>query len=241
MVTCLDATRYRQGGRAPLGIAAIAPSSRDAGVVALMLVAPRWGASPWLRSRRVLQPDVLGSRWWPTWAANLSSRRSAWPRWAAAGHVGQDPWRGRALHLRDPVLRDGIGLVPVFMDVRIAEVWPPWSAAGQSACGAQGLCHAAGLARFARPIARGTLVGSCWHPAGGGATIASIAPTWSRSGSPGTAIARPGRDRGVAGPEASNNAAATLVHPLLTSGFPPTSSWHDAGALTLHGIRPGRC
>jgi putative tricarboxylic transport membrane protein len=162
--------------------------------------------------------------------------------------VGQDPVAGVERYTFDTLaLRDGIGLVPVFMGMfGIAEVLATMERPPDQ----QRLAAPTGLLPTRQdwhdsrwPIARGTVVGFFLGILpGGGATVASIASyvmekRFARS-----------RDRmgqgaieGVAGPEASNNAAATgSFIPLLTLGIPANVVMAMMlAALTLHGIRPG--
>ena len=253
MVTCLDGYEMTRQGRAgpALGIAAI--GSFIAGtlaVVALMLVAPPLG-----RFALAFGPAeyfslmVLGL----TLVAYLGGESLLKALCMAAlglllATVGQDPVAGVERYTFETlVLRDGIGLVPVFMGMfGIAEVLatmerPPDQ---QRLAAPRGLLPTRQDWRDSRgPIARGTLVGFLLGILpGGGATIASIASYVVEK-----RFAR-NRDRlgqgaieGVAGPEASNNAAATgSFIPLLTLGIPANVVMAMMlAALTLHGIRPG--
>jgi putative tricarboxylic transport membrane protein len=162
--------------------------------------------------------------------------------------IGQDPVAGVERYTFGTlVLRDGIGLVPVFMGMfGIAEVLDTMERPPDQ----QHLSTPKGLLPTRQdwrdssmPIARGTVVGFLLGILpGGGATIASIASYIVEK-----RFAR-NRDRlgqgaieGVAGPEASNNAAATgSFIPLLTLGIPANVVMAVMlAALTLHGIRPG--
>jgi putative tricarboxylic transport membrane protein len=162
--------------------------------------------------------------------------------------IGQDPVAGVERYTFDTlVLKDGIGLVPVFMGLfGIAEVLdtmerPPDQ---QHLAAPKGLLPTRQDWRDSTmPIARGTVVGFFLGILpGGGATIASIASYVAEK-----RFAR-NRDRlgqgaieGVAGPEAANNAAATgSFIPLLTLGIPANVVMAMMlAAFTLHGIRPG--
>jgi putative tricarboxylic transport membrane protein len=144
-------------------------------------------------------------------------------------------------------LKDGIGLVPVFMGLfGVAEVLSTM----EQPPGQQRLAAPAGLLPTRRdfrdsrgPMVRGTAVGFLLGILpGGGATVASIASYVVEK-----RFAR-NRDRlgqgaieGVAGPEASNNAAATgSFIPLLTLGIPANVVMAMMlAAFTLHGVRPG--
>jgi putative tricarboxylic transport membrane protein len=253
MVTCLDGYEMTRQGRAgpALGIAAIASFiAGTLAVVALMLVAPPLG-----RFALAFGPAeyfslmVLGL----TLVAYLGGESLLKALCMAAlglllATVGQDPVAGVERYTFETlVLRDGIGLVPVFMGMfGIAEVLatmerPPDQ---QRLAAPRGLLPTRQDWRDSRgPIARGTLVGFLLGILpGGGATIASIASYVVEK-----RFAR-NRDRlgqgaieGVAGPEASNNAAATgSFIPLLTLGIPANVVMAMMlAALTLHGIRPG--
>jgi putative tricarboxylic transport membrane protein len=162
--------------------------------------------------------------------------------------IGQDPVAGVERYTFDTlVLRDGIGLVPVFMGIfGIAEVLATMERPPDQ----RRLTAPAGLLPTRQdwhdsrwPIARGTIVGFFLGILpGGGATIASIASyvTEKRFARNRDQMGK-GAIEGVAGPEASNNAAATgSFIPLLTLGIPANVVMAMMlAALTLHGIRPG--
>ena len=253
MVTCFDGYEMTRQGRAgpALGIAAI--SSFIAGTVAvvgLVLVAPPLG-----RFALAFGPAeyfslmVLGL----TLVAYLGGESLLKALLMAVlglllATVGQDPVAGVERYTFDTLaLRDGIGLVPVFMGMfGIAEVLatmerPPDQ---QRLAAPTGFLPTRQDWHDARwPIARGTVVGFFLGILpGGGATVASIASYVTEK-----RFAR-NRDRmgkgaieGVAGPEASNNAAATgSFIPLLTLGIPANVVMAMMlAALTLHGVRPG--
>lgn len=253
MVTCFDGYEMTRQGRAgpALGMSAIASFiAGTLGVVGLMLVAPPLG-----RFALAFGPAeffslmVLGL----TLVAYLGGE-SLLKALLMAGvglllsTIGQDPVAGVERYTFDTlVLRDGIGLVPVFMGMfGIAEVLdtmerPPDQ---QRLTAPKGLlptrqdCHDSAL-----PIARGTVVGFLLGILpGGGATIASIASyvVEKRFAKHRDMLGR-GAIEGVAGPEASNNAAATgSFIPLLTLGIPANVVMAMMlAALTIHGIRPG--
>jgi TctA family transporter len=93
-------------------------------------------------------------------------------------------------------------------------------------------------------IARGTLLGSVLGILpGGGAVLASFASyTLEKklARDPKPPFGR-GNIRGVAGPEAANNAGAqTSFIPMLTLGIPPNAVMAPmVGAMTIKGIQPG--
>ena len=253
MVTCFDGYEMTKQGRAGPALAIAAIGSFIAGtlsVVGLMLVAPPLG-----RFALAFGPAeyfslmVLGL----TLVAYLGGD-SLLKALLMAGlglllsTIGQDPVAGVERYTFGTlVLRDGIGLVPVFMGMfGIAEVLDTMERPPDQ----QHLSTPKGLLPTRQdwrdssmPIARGTVVGFLLGILpGGGATIASIASYIVEK-----RFAR-NRDRlgqgaieGVAGPEASNNAAATgSFIPLLTLGIPANVVMAVMlAALTLHGIRPG--
>jgi putative tricarboxylic transport membrane protein len=92
-------------------------------------------------------------------------------------------------------------------------------------------------------IARGTILGSILGILpGGGAVVASFAAyTFEKRISKHPERFGHGEIRGVAAPEAANNAAAqTSFIPLLTLGIPPNAVMAlMVGAMTIHGIVPG--
>jgi putative tricarboxylic transport membrane protein len=253
MVTCFDGYEMTKRGRAgpALGMAAIASFiAGTLSVVGLMLVAPPLG-----RFALAFGPAeyfnlmLLGL----TLVAYLGGDSLLKAILMAAlglllSTIGQDPVAGVERYTFDTlVLKDGIGLVPVFMGLfGIAEVLdtmerPPDQ---QHLAAPKGLLPTRQDWRDSTmPIARGTVVGFFLGILpGGGATIASIASYVAEK-----RFAR-NRDRlgqgaieGVAGPEAANNAAATgSFIPLLTLGIPANVVMAMMlAAFTLHGIRPG--
>jgi putative tricarboxylic transport membrane protein len=92
-------------------------------------------------------------------------------------------------------------------------------------------------------IARGTVLGSLLGILpGGGAVVSSFAAyTFEKRISKHPERFGHGEIRGVAAPEAANNAAAqTSFIPLLTLGIPPNAVMAlMVGAMTIHGIVPG--
>lgn len=253
MVTCFDGYEMTKQGRAgpALGMAAIASFiAGTLGVVGLMLVAPPLG-----RFALAFGPAeyfslmVLGL----TLVAYLGGESLLKALLMAAiglllSTIGQDPVAGVERYTFDTlVLRDGIGLVPVFMGMfGIAEVLstmeqPPDQ---QRLSAPKGLLPTRQDWRdSAMPIARGTVIGFFLGILpGGGATIASIASyVAEKRFAKNRERLGQGAIEGVAGPEASNNAAATSSFiPLLTLGIPANVVMAMMlAALTIHGIRPG--
>ena len=253
MVTCFDGYEMTRQGRAgpALGMAAVASfAAGTASVIALMVVAPPLG-----RFALAFGPAeyfslmVLGL----TLVAYLGGDSLLKALLMAVlglllATVGQDPVAGVERYTFDTlVLKDGVGLVPVFMGLfGIAEVLvtmerPPdqqrLSAPKSLLPTRQEWADSRG------PIARGTVIGFFLGILpGGGATIASIASYVAEK-----RFARnrqrlgQGAIEGVAGPEAANNAAATgSFIPLLTLGIPANVVMGMMlAALTIHGVRPG--
>jgi TctA family transporter len=98
---------------------------------------------------------------------------------------------------------------------------------------------------MAPAVLRGTLLGSALGILpGGGATMAAFAAYTVEKKvkmREGEVPFGTGNIRGVAGPEAANNAAAqTSFIPLLTLGIPPNAVMAlMVGAMTIHNIQPG--
>ncbi|HEX5684119.1 MAG TPA: tripartite tricarboxylate transporter permease [Ideonella sp.] len=94
-------------------------------------------------------------------------------------------------------------------------------------------------------VLRGTTLGSMLGVLpGGGALLASFAAYTvekKMKGRPGEVAFGKGNIRGVAGPEAANNAGAqTSFIPMLTLGIPPNAVMAlMVGAMTIKGIQPG--
>lgn len=253
MVTCFDGYEMTKQGRAgpALGMAAIASFvAGTLSVVGLMLVAPPLG-----RFALVFGPAeyfslmLLGI----TLVAYLGGDSLHKALLMAAlglllSTIGQDPVAGVERYTFDTlVLRDGIGLVAVFMGLfGIAEVLftmerPPDQ---QRLAAPRGLWPTRQDFRDARgSVARGTVVGFLLGVLpGGGATVASIASyVVEKRFARNRKKLGQGAIEGVAGPEASNNAAAAgSFIPLLTLGIPANVVMAMMlAAFTLHGIRPG--
>jgi putative tricarboxylic transport membrane protein len=101
----------------------------------------------------------------------------------------------------------------------------------------------ADLKQSARPIARGTLVGSALGilPAGGALLSSFAAYAVEKRLAKDPSRFGKGAIEGVAGPEAANNAGAqTSFIPMLTLGIPPNVVMAlMIGAMMLHNIQPG--
>jgi putative tricarboxylic transport membrane protein len=253
MVTCFDGYEMTKQGRAgpALGMAAIASFvAGTAAVIGLMLVAPPLGRFALAFGPAEYSNLMLLGLTLVAYLGGDSLLKAL--LMAVLGlllaTIGQDPVAGVERYTFDTlVLKDGVGLVPVFMGMfGIAEVLATMERPPEQ----QRLSSPKSLlptrqdwADSRGPIARGTVVGFLLGLLpGGGATIASIA-----SYAVETRCAR-NRDRlgrgaieGVAGPEASNNAAATgSFIPLLTLGIPANVVMGMMlAALMIHGVRPG--
>jgi putative tricarboxylic transport membrane protein len=98
---------------------------------------------------------------------------------------------------------------------------------------------------MAPAVLRGTVLGSMLGILpGGGATMSAFAAYTIEKkvkARPGEVPFGTGNIRGVAGPEAANNAASqTSFIPLLTLGIPPNAVMAlMVGAMTIHNIQPG--
>ncbi len=253
MVTCFDGYEMTKQGRAgpALGMAAVSSfAAGTASVIALMVVAPPLG-----RFALAFGPAeyfslmALGL----TLVAYLGGDSLLKALCMAVlglllATVGQDPVAGVERYTFDTlVLKDGVGLVPVFMGLfGVAEVLATMERPPDQ----QRLRAPTGLLPTRQewsdscgPMARGTVIGFLLGILpGGGATIASIASYVAEK-----RFARnrqrlgQGAIEGVAGPEAANNAAATgSFIPLLTLGIPANVVMGMMlAALTIHGVRPG--
>jgi putative tricarboxylic transport membrane protein len=168
----------------------------------------------------------------------------------ALGLVGTDVNSGTArFTFGIPELVDGLGFVALTMGVfGIAEVVRnlerPSEEGAQAAVPLRGLLPSAqDLRRSAASILRGTGLGSVLGVLpGGGALLASFAAytVEKRVATPPRTFGQ-GDIRGVAAPEAANNAGAqTSFIPMLTLGVPanPTMALM-LGALMIQGIAPG--
>ncbi|BBK42094.1 hypothetical protein STVA_21140 [Allostella vacuolata] len=99
------------------------------------------------------------------------------------------------------------------------------------------------MRRSARPILRGTAIGSVLGvlPGGGAVLSAFAAYTVEKKIAADPSRFGQGAIEGVAGPEAANNAGAqTSFIPMLTLGIPSNALMAlMIGALVMHGIQPG--
>jgi len=168
------------------------------------------------------------------------------------GLVGTDVNSGVARYSFDiPELTDGIGFIAIAMGVFgygeiIANLAKPDEEREVFADRVGGLLPTAKDVKLMIPaILRGTTLGSALGILpGGGAVLAAFAAytiekkTKLKSGE---VPFGQGNIRGVAAPEAANNAGAqTSFIPLLTLGIPPNAVMAlMVGAMTIHNIQPG--
>ena len=168
------------------------------------------------------------------------------------GLVGTDVNSGVARFSFDiPELTDGIGFVAIAMGVFgygeiIANLAQPDSEREVFTAKVQGLLPTKeDFKRMTPAVLRGTALGSALGILpGGGALLASFAAYTLEKKTklhPGEVPFGQGNIRGVAAPEAANNAGAQASFiPLLTLGIPPNAVMAlMVGAMTIHNIQPG--
>ena len=168
------------------------------------------------------------------------------------GLVGTDVNSGLARFTMDtPELADGIGFVAVAMGVfGYGEIITNLAKSGEDrevfTAKVQGLMPTREDLRQMMPsVLRGTALGSVLGVLpGGGAVLASFAAYTLEKKiklKAGEVALGQGNIRGVAAPEAANNAGAqTSFIPLLTLGIPPNAVMAlMVGAMTIHNIQPG--
>ena len=168
------------------------------------------------------------------------------------GLVGTDVNSGVARYSFDiPELYDGIGLVVIAMGIFgygeiISNLGKHESERKVFSAGFKSLMPTREDFRNMVPaVLRGTLLGSALGMLpGGGVTISSFAAYAVEKKVPlrkGEVPLGTGNIRGVAGPEAANNAAAqTCFIPLLTMGIPTGAVMAlMLGAMMIHNIQPG--
>ncbi|MEO7940031.1 MAG: tripartite tricarboxylate transporter permease, partial [Burkholderiaceae bacterium] len=168
------------------------------------------------------------------------------------GLVGTDVNSGVARYSFDiPELTDGISLLAIAMGLFgygeiISNLAKPADEREVFAADVKSLMPTRQDFRNMIPaVLRGTVLGSALGILpGGGATMAAFAAYTIEKkvkARPGEVPFGTGNIRGVAGPEAANNAAAqTSFIPLLTLGIPPNAVMAlMVGAMTIHNIQPG--
>ncbi len=168
------------------------------------------------------------------------------------GLVGTDVNSGVARYSFDiPELTDGIGFIVIAMGIFgygeiIMNLSKPEDDREVFTAKVQGLFPTAeDFRRMAPAVLRGTTIGSTLGILpGGGALLAAFAAYTIEKKiklKQGEITFGKGNIRGVAGPEAANNAGAqTSFIPLLTLGIPPNAVMAlMVGAMTIHNIQPG--
>ena len=168
------------------------------------------------------------------------------------GLVGTDVNSGVARFSFDiPELTDGIGFIVIAMGVFgygeiIANLSRPEEERQVFTAKVEGLWPTRDDFKHMLPaVLRGTALGSSLGilPGGGALLSAFAAYTLEKKMKlkPGEIAFGKGNIRGVAGPEAANNAGAqTSFIPLLTLGIPPNPVMAlMVGAMTIHNIQPG--
>ena len=168
------------------------------------------------------------------------------------GLVGTDVNSGVARYSFDvPELTDGLGFVAIAMGVFgygeiISNLSRPEEEREVFTAGVSGLFPTVQDLKHMLPaVLRGTTIGSMLGilPGGGALLSAFAAYTIEKKIKlkPGEIPLGTGNIRGVAGPEAANNAGAqTSFIPLLTLGIPPNAVMAlMVGAMTIHNIQPG--
>jgi TctA family transporter len=168
------------------------------------------------------------------------------------GQINTDVISGTARYSFDiPELTDGIGFVAIAMGVFgfgeiIANLGMPAEHREVFTKDVKGLWPTRQDFKDAWPaVLRGTSLGSMLGVLpGGGALLASFAAYTVEKKMrmrPGEVAFGKGNIRGVAGPEAANNAGAqTSFIPMLTLGIPPNAVMAlMVGAMTIKGIQPG--
>ena len=168
------------------------------------------------------------------------------------GMVGTDVNSGVARYSFDiPELTDGIGFIVIAMGVFgygeiISNLGKHESEREVFTADVKGLMpNAQDFKRMVPAVLRGTALGSVLGilPGGGAVMAAFAAYTIEKKTKlqPGEVPFGKGNIRGVAAPEAANNAASqTSFIPLLTLGIPPNAVMAlMVGAMTIHNIQPG--
>ena len=168
------------------------------------------------------------------------------------GLIGTDVNSGVARYSFDiPELTDGIGFIVIAMGVFgygeiISNLSKPEDQREVFTAKVQGLMPTKEDIKHMVPaILRGTALGAALGilPGGGALLSAFAAYTIEKKIKlkPGEIAFGKGNIRGVAGPEAANNAGAqTSFIPLLTLGIPPNAVMAlMVGAMTIHNIQPG--
>ena len=257
VVTCLDGFRMARSGRAGPALAAAGLSSFFAGCVGTLVVAAfsvplielalKFGAAEYfsLMVLGLVGAVVLAS-------GSLINAIGMILLGLMLGLVGTDVNSGvLRFTLGIPELGDGIGFIVLAMGVFgygeiIANLGKHASEREVVAPKVTGLMPTLeDFRRMTPAVLRGTALGSILGILpGGGATMAAFGAYSVEKKTrlkPGEVAFGKGNIRGVAAPEAANNAAAqTSFIPLLTLGVPPNAVMAlMVGAMMIHNIQPG--
>jgi putative tricarboxylic transport membrane protein len=257
VVTCIDGYQMARQGRAGPALAAAGLGSFFAGSVGTLILAAfappltelafKFGPAEYfsLMILGLVGAVVLAS-------GSLLKAISMILLGLLLGLVGTDVNSGVARFSFDiPELTDGIGFVVIAMGVFgygeiITNLARPEDQREVFTAEVKGLFPTKeDFKRMAPAVLRGTALGSLLGvlPGGGALLAAFAAYTLEKKTKlqPGEVPFGKGNIRGVAAPEAANNAGAqTSFIPLLTLGIPPNAVMAlMVGAMTIHNIQPG--
>jgi putative tricarboxylic transport membrane protein len=257
VVTCIDGYQMARQGRAGPALAAAGIGSFFAGSVGTLIIAafalPLTELAFLFGSAEKFSLMVLGLVGAVVLASGSLLKAIAMiVLGLLLGSVGTDVNSGVARFSFDiPELTDGIGFVVIAMGVFgygeiITNLAQPEHEREIFTAKVSGLFPTKeDFKRMAPAILRGTALGSLLGILpGGGALLASFAAYSIEKKTklqPGEVPFGKGNIRGVAAPEAANNAGAqTSFIPLLTLGIPPNAVMAlMVGAMTIHNIQPG--
>ncbi|WP_182132109.1 tripartite tricarboxylate transporter permease [Variovorax paradoxus] len=257
VVTCIDGYQMARQGRAGPALAAAGLGSFFAGCVGTLILAAfappltelafKFGPAEYfsLMILGLIGAVVLAS-------GSLLKAIAMIVLGLLLGLVGTDVNSGVARYSFDvPELTDGIGFVAIAMGVFgygeiIANLSRPDDEREVFTAKVSGLFPTKeDFKRMIPAVLRGTALGSSLGilPGGGALLSAFAAYTIEKKTKlhPGEVPFGKGNIRGVAAPEAANNAGAqTSFIPLLTLGIPPNAVMAlMVGAMTIHNIQPG--
>jgi putative tricarboxylic transport membrane protein len=255
VVTCLDGHQMARQGRAGAALAIAAIASFFAGCVATVLVAalgaPLTSLALLFGPAEYFSLMVLGLIFAVVLAkGSVLNAIAMILTGLLLSMLGSDLETGAGRMTFDiPELSDGIGFSNVAMGVfGFAEIIRNLEMSQESRDIVHGKIKGLmptrqDLVDASGAIARGTILGSLLGILpGGGAVVSSFAAyTFEKRIAKHPERFGRGEIRGVAAPEAANNAAAqTSFIPLLTLGIPPNAVMAlMVGAMTIHGIVPG--
>ncbi|MGE3145626.1 MAG: tripartite tricarboxylate transporter permease, partial [Pseudorhodoplanes sp.] len=254
VVTTLDGFKMAQQGRAGPALAICAIGSFFAGCVATLVIAA--AAAPLTAVALLFGPAeyfslmVLGLIFAVVLASgSILKALTMIVLGLLLSMVGSDLETGASrMAFNLPELADGIGFVVVAMGVfgfaeilRNLETTQNRDVLDSKLTGL--MPTRKDLSDSARPILRGTAIGSILGILPGGGTVIAAFAAYTLEKKLSKTPQRFGRGaiEGVAAPESANNAASqTSFIPLLTLGIPPNAVMAlMVGAMTIHGIVPG--